>query len=176
MERNMLKRLMLIRAEQVRAFRFDTRKLRLVLFAAVFASSFLSLLAVRAHNLKEPGSDRALLSSRVSGLDASPVGPETTESVSPPPRSYAQTSILPKQTDSVLITITPRGFDVAQITSPAVPFFLLVENRSGLSSVSLQLDAVAGAHLMQPNCAAWLGRVAEAEGRLHLDHPISGSR
>lgn len=50
-----------------------------------------------------------------------------------------------KLTDSVLLTITPRGFDLKEITVPAVPFFLLVENRSGLSNISLSLQRDGGA-------------------------------
>ena len=49
-----------------------------------------------------------------------------------------------KLTESVLLTVTPRGFDLQEITVPAAPFFLLVENRSGLSEMSLSLQSDAG--------------------------------
>jgi hypothetical protein len=49
----------------------------------------------------------------------------------------------------VLVTIFPGGFNTTQITSPAIPFFLLIENRSGLSEVSLRLDRLAGSRLRQ---------------------------
>jgi hypothetical protein len=72
---------------------------------------------------------------------------------SPSGRVTRQAATNAKFTDSALITITPGGFDTAQITAPAVPFFLLVENRSGLDEVSLRLDRVAGARLRQVTVA-----------------------
>jgi hypothetical protein len=53
----------------------------------------------------------------------------------------------PQLTDSVLVTVTARGFDTPQITTPAKPFFLLVDNRSGLDEVALRLDQVGGPRL-----------------------------
>src|SRR5262249_24360630 len=50
-------------------------------------------------------------------------------------------------TGSVLLTVTPRGFDTNEITIPADPFFLIVENRSGLSDMSLTLELEAGNRL-----------------------------
>ena len=50
-------------------------------------------------------------------------------------------------TGSVLLTITPRGFDLKEITVPAVPFFLLVENRSGLGEMALSLRREAGSRV-----------------------------
>lgn len=52
-----------------------------------------------------------------------------------------------RQVESELITITPAGFEPAVLTRPKGPFFLFVDNRSGLNSVSLRLDRVAGNRL-----------------------------
>jgi len=38
----------------------------------------------------------------------------------------------------------PRGFDNKEVTIPAGPFFLLVENRSGLSEMALSLQHEGG--------------------------------
>lgn|SRR5262249_22618582 len=46
-----------------------------------------------------------------------------------------------------LITITPRGFEPAEITRPKGRFLLAVDNRSGLDEVTLRLDRVAGNRL-----------------------------
>jgi hypothetical protein len=125
----------------------------------------MSVLGVRAYTSRAPNISRALNSTTrapdtadklfagnpaepalVDSLDRS----ETSENKSSPSGHVAQQApIKSKLTDSVLITIAPGGFDVSQITSPAVPFFLLVENRSGLDEVSLLLDRVAGARLRQ---------------------------
>ena len=50
----------------------------------------------------------------------------------------------PQVTESVLLTITPRGFDLTEITVAQGPFFLLVENRSGVPEMSLRINQAAG--------------------------------
>jgi hypothetical protein len=50
----------------------------------------------------------------------------------------------PTVTESVLLTITPRGFDITEITVAEGPFFLLVENRSGVPEMSLRVNQAAG--------------------------------
>jgi hypothetical protein len=46
----------------------------------------------------------------------------------------------PKLTNVAHIAITPRGFEAKVIELPPGPFFLLVENRSGVGGVSLRVD------------------------------------
>ena len=46
----------------------------------------------------------------------------------------------PKLTNVVHIAISPRGFDTKVASLPHAPFFLLVENRSGVGGVSFRLD------------------------------------
>ena len=53
------------------------------------------------------------------------------------------------QLESELITIWPRGFDPSTIRRPAGRFFLAIENRSGLDSVTLRIDRVAGNRLKE---------------------------
>ena len=48
-----------------------------------------------------------------------------------------------------LITIIPQGFMPAEITHPKGPFFLVVDNRSGLASISLRLSQETGQHLRE---------------------------
>lgn len=46
-----------------------------------------------------------------------------------------------------LITVQPGGFEPKEITRPAGPFLLLVDNRSGIPDLALQLDHEAGNRL-----------------------------
>lgn len=55
--------------------------------------------------------------------------------------------------ESELITITPQGFDTNQITRPKGKFFLFVDNRSGLDSVTLRIDRLAGNRLVDEKCS-----------------------
>lgn len=48
-----------------------------------------------------------------------------------------------------LVTVTPTGFDPAEITRPAGRFILSVENRSGLEEVTLVLSDGAGQELLR---------------------------
>jgi hypothetical protein len=43
-----------------------------------------------------------------------------------------------------LITVTPQGFEPAEVTRPHEPFILAVHNNSGAPTLSLQLDRVHG--------------------------------
>ena|ERR1700720_979840 len=43
-----------------------------------------------------------------------------------------------------IIAITPHGFEPAQITRPAGAFLLVVDNRSGLSAITLLLNGEVG--------------------------------
>ena len=46
--------------------------------------------------------------------------------------------------ETELVTITPTGFDPAEITRPQGRFILEVDNRGGFKEVLLQLDALRG--------------------------------
>jgi hypothetical protein len=137
-------------------------KMRLTLWACIFACCVASALGVRAYNSRVPAPNRTLdYNSKAPARDSSPIKPAmVAETPSQPPRVTQQAPVKAKLTDSVLVTIFPGGFNRTQITSPAIPFFLLIENRSGLSEVSLRLDRVAGSRLRtaavereQPNWA-----------------------
>jgi hypothetical protein len=51
------------------------------------------------------------------------------------------------QLESELITIGPDGFEPSAIRRPTGRFFLAIENRSGLDSVTLRIDRVGGNRL-----------------------------
>ena len=53
----------------------------------------------------------------------------------------------PQRVETELITITPRGFEPAEIKRPRGRVFLLVNNRASLDEVTLRLDRVAGGRL-----------------------------
>jgi hypothetical protein len=46
--------------------------------------------------------------------------------------------------EAEIITITPRGFEPAEITRPKGAFILLVDNRSELDEITFRLDHEAG--------------------------------
>ncbi|HWS56062.1 MAG TPA: hypothetical protein VN228_18120 [Pyrinomonadaceae bacterium] len=48
-----------------------------------------------------------------------------------------------------LVTVTPTGFEPAEISRPAGRFILAVENRSGLEAVKLVLRDEAGQELLR---------------------------
>jgi len=121
---------------------------RLTLCACVLACSVISVLGVRAYNSKESPTRPLGNDSKIPALTGLATSPTTLErNHSSPTRTSQQAPAKAKLTDSVLITITPGGFNTTQITSPAIPFFLLIENRSGLSDISLRLDRLAGNRL-----------------------------
>lgn len=51
--------------------------------------------------------------------------------------------------ETELIIIGPRGFETSMIRRPKGRFFLAIENRSGLNSVTLRIDRVAGNRLKE---------------------------
>jgi hypothetical protein len=51
--------------------------------------------------------------------------------------------------EAELITITPRGFEPAQITRPPGRFILMVDNHAELAEVTFRLDQEGGARLYQ---------------------------
>lgn len=61
---------------------------------------------------------------------------------------FAPKPLQAQQTGSALeaevITITPLGFEPAEITRPAGRFILVVDNRSGLEEITFRLDREGG--------------------------------
>jgi hypothetical protein len=106
-------------------------------------------MAARAHNRDTTVNSRTI---------ASPVAPLTAgdSSAAASTRAWkgpvsgsrspaAQGGPNPKLTNVAHIAISPLGFDSKVITMPHAPFFLLVENRSGVGGVSLRVDRIDGA-------------------------------
>lgn len=58
-------------------------------------------------------------------------------------------SAQPAQVEAEVITVLSSGFHPTQITRPAGKFLLVVENRSGLKSIDLHLDAQSGGRVIQ---------------------------
>lgn len=84
---------------------------------------------------------------------------------------------------SELITITPIGFDPAEVTRPAGRFILAVDNRSGLEEVTLVLRDEGGQELLRERVPRetldWSSTVNLAPGSYLLseaDHPAWGCR
>ena len=69
--------------------------------------------------------------------------PRTEAGPSMPVRSSVAQTISPNMKVAV-VTIRPTGFEPSEITKPNKPFLLAVENRSGLQTVQLRIDAVGG--------------------------------
>jgi hypothetical protein len=80
--------------------------------------------------------------------------------------------------EAELITVTPNGFEPLEINRPKGSFLLMVQNRSGLPDVAIQLNREAGPNLQalqlpreQPN---WDDVIDLEPGRYVLteaDHP-----
>ncbi len=66
-------------------------------------------------------------------------------------QTQAQAKPAPVRIETELVTIRRHGFEPQEITRPADPFVLAVENRSGLEEVTLRLDRVAGNRLKEVN-------------------------
>jgi hypothetical protein len=81
-----------------------------------------------------------------SGWFAKPASTETAGG-----KSQTQTQPTPARIETELVTIRRHGFEPQEITRPAGPFFLAVENRSSLEEVTLRLDRVGGNRLREVN-------------------------
>jgi hypothetical protein len=68
--------------------------------------------------------------------------PKAESAVIAQPQQERQTARL--RIESELITITPHGFEPAEITRPRGQFLLTIDNRSGLAASALQLTSEAG--------------------------------
>lgn len=92
---------------------------------------------VRAYNQPVPS-----LSDSASASGGALVAPRL------PPSSSSKPTQKPVRIETEIITVLPHGFEPAEITRPRGRFILMVDNRSGLEEVSLQLDREAGARLL----------------------------
>src|SRR5262249_31738901 len=88
---------------------------------------FLLALTVVAHAWRTHAANRALTS----------VPPSS----SAPPKAVGQPQ-LPLEVE--VVTVNPTGFWPKQIVRPVGPYILLIENRSGLSLLNLQMTLAAG--------------------------------
>jgi hypothetical protein len=73
-------------------------------------------------------------------------GDATAVAQSAPARRAMQTGT---KLQAEIITITPQGFDPAEITRAPGRFILMVENRSGLEAVTFRLDQENGSRLYE---------------------------
>jgi hypothetical protein len=119
---------------------------------SLFALACLALagLAARAHNHDTTLAARPMETSAATlkASDSPAVAPTRDLKVAgsaPPRAAAAQGGPNPKLTNLAHIAISPRGFDTKAITLPHAPFFLLVENRSGVGGVSFRVDRIDGA-------------------------------
>jgi hypothetical protein len=106
-------------------------------------------LAARAHNrhmaLSSPTIERTIPTSKASDTSAAMTRALKIADSASPRAAAAQVGPNPKLTNVAHIAISPRGFDSKVITLPHAPFFLLVENRSGVGGVSFRVDRIDGA-------------------------------
>ena len=114
----------------------------LVLLA--LACAVLASLAVKAHNRSTTDTRPATQPAEGSGGEFN-AGERSSAPIPfrkppAPPPAAAQSGPKPTLTNVAHITISPRGFDTKVITLPHAPFFLLVENRSGVGGVSFRFD------------------------------------
>ena len=104
----------------------------------------LASLAVKAHNRST--SDTRPATQPAEGSAAEVNAGERSSAPIPfrnppaPPPASAQSGPKPALTNVAHIAISPRGFDTKVITLPHAPFFLLVENRSGVGGLSFRVD------------------------------------
>jgi hypothetical protein len=97
-------------------------------------------LAVKAHNPSTTETRPAGGSGAVLNTAERSFAPIPVRKTPGPPPSAAQSRPKPALTNVAHIAISPRGFDTKVIALPHAPFFLLVENRSGVGGVSFRLD------------------------------------
>jgi hypothetical protein len=77
--------------------------------------------------------------------------PASTETTRGETQTQTQAESARIRIETELVTIRRHGFEPQEITRPADPFVLAVENRSGLEEVTLRLDRVAGNRLKEVN-------------------------
>jgi hypothetical protein len=51
-----------------------------------------------------------------------------------------------REMEAVRLTIRPSGFEPSEITLPAKPFLLIIDNKSGLDDINLQVKRIKAGH------------------------------
>jgi hypothetical protein len=78
------------------------------------------------------------------------------------------TSSQSRQNEAEIVTLHPWGFEPKEINRPTGPFFLALDDRSGLSAVEVTLDSESGHRLHAPglskNKAKWRQRLTLPPG------------
>jgi hypothetical protein len=133
--------------------RFTFRKID---FVASRLSSWVSKASSRKAKIKDPAAlPLALLTAALliiafvanaSGWLAKPASTKTAGG-----ENQTQTNPTTVRIETELVTIRRHGFEPQEITRPADPFVLAVENRSGLEEVALRLDRADGNRLKEVN-------------------------
>ncbi len=117
------------------------RKRTIRLISAFLLASLLccaiTLLAVGAFNRNSPEPSFSI------------AAPLKTETAQPAVEPLAQPQQQATRVETELVTIHPYGFDQSEITRPAGRFFLVVDDRSGLESVSLDIRAEASSSALR---------------------------
>lgn len=105
-------------------------------FLAVLLGCGAFAFGVRAYSARRElylaGAERAKSLAAIPSPSAPPAAPS---------QSQAQLS------DGIVLTLRPQGFEPSAVTRPAGRMVLVINNRSGLRAVSLNLDQEAGARL-----------------------------
>lgn len=66
-------------------------------------------------------------------------------------RSVPRTAAERVKVETEIITLRPEGFEPSSITRPQGTFFLLLDNRTGLAGIQINLDGEAGSPMRQVN-------------------------
>src|SRR5713226_5476721 len=109
------------------------RSMKSQLILGVAGLLLLLTLTAGAHAWRSGAPSRAL--AHATATEAMAAATPQTQIISPPPYQS------PLQVE--LITVGPTGFWPKQIVRPSGPFILLIENRSGMNLITLQMDYVS---------------------------------
>lgn len=115
--------------------------------AALIAGTGLIALAAVFATGRVSGNREAMVNHPSSVL---PVGPRS-EPMTPglASRSAPQSAADRVKVETEIITLLPEGFEPSSITRPQGTFILLLDNRSGLTAVQINLDGDGGGRLRQ---------------------------
>lgn len=83
-----------------------------------------------------------------------PVSPSQASGLAQEPGAHAQGDA-ENRLETEILTITPTGFEPAEITRPAGPFILAIHNQSGEPERALRVDRVRGNKLIEVRMARW---------------------
>jgi len=92
---------------------------------------------------------RAWLRPAAATVSEAAAPPSSTASISAQPLAASPSGAKRKALEAEIITIRPNGFEPDELSRPKGRFILMVDNRSGIADVELQLDRETGARLHQ---------------------------